>query len=300
MTDVLVLGDAIVDAVFAGLDRYPDRGEELVAPSFELRPGGSAGYASLGLAALGSRPAAVTYVGDDVLSTHWRTFLDARGVDTSRVVEQPDATVSVAAGFLFDSDRSFVTHRGAMRDGAVPAVTPDGFDALFVAGLSQAPYLWGDDVVAVAREFAARGRPVFLDTNWSPGDWLSTAEALLPHVETLFANDAEARRLSGCDDLSDAAETLVADGASACVVKAGDRGCLVADDRSGTTWIETEPVASVDACGAGDFFDAGFIHARLAGADRPAAAAVANRCARAAITNFELRAKLGAIADLSE
>ena len=53
MTEVLAVGDAIVDAVFGGVSRYPDPGEEVVAPQFDLRPGGSAGYASMGLAALG-------------------------------------------------------------------------------------------------------------------------------------------------------------------------------------------------------------------------------------------------------
>ncbi|WP_049935450.1 carbohydrate kinase family protein [Haloplanus natans] len=298
MTSVLVIGDAIVDVVFAGLDRYPDRGEEVVAPGYDLRAGGSAGYSSLGLAALGTPTDIVANVGDDVLSTHWLSFLDEWGVDTSGVFQQSDTRISVAAGFLFETDRSFVTHRGASESGTLPPVTAaDEHDALFVTGFSQAPYLWSEDIVAVAREFAADDRPVFLDTNWSPGGWHETFFEMLSFVDTLLVNDEEARRLAGCDDLATAGSTLVADGASACAIKAGERGCLLVEDDA--EWVGTDPVTAVDDCGAGDFFNAGFVRAMLDGGDRRAAADSGNRCARAAITRFDLREKLDALAGVS-
>ncbi|WP_318570871.1 carbohydrate kinase family protein [Salinigranum marinum] len=294
MTDVLVLGDAIVDAVFDGLDRYPDHGEEVVAPRYELRPGGSAGYASLGLTALGTATETVASVGDGVLSTYWLEFLRKRGVDTSRVIREPHTSISVAAGFLFETDRSFVTYRGASEAGSIPAVTPTDYDALLIAGFSQAPYLWTDDVLALAREFSAHDRPVFLDPNWSPGEWQPTFSELLPSVDYLLVNHVEARRLTDCDALVDAGELLLDEGAGSCVITAGERGCLLVDDEA--VWVDAEPVDAVDACGAGDFFNAGFVRATLRGADRQTAAALGNRCASTAIASFELREKLDGIA----
>lgn len=298
MNDVLVVGDAIVDFVFADVERYPEPGEEVVAPAFELRPGGSAGYASLAMGAL-ERPATiVSVVGDGVLSDHWLTFLDEWGADTGTVIRRSGETISTAAAFLFETDRSFVTYRGAGASGRVPSVDSEAYDALLIAGFSQAPYLWNEDLLDVAEAFADRGKPVFLDTNWSPGDWQPTFEELLPSVEYLLVNEGEARQLANRDDLVSAGRALVDAGASTCAIKDGERGCLLVGTE--TERVETEPAAVVDACGAGDFFDAGFVHAIASDADSATAAAVANRCARRALTNFSLREKLVAVGDLSE
>lgn len=297
MSTVLVLGDAIVDAVFAGIDGYPEHGAEIVAPRYELRAGGSAGYASLGFGALETSVETVAHVGDDILSTHWLSTLEAWGVDTRGVTRHADTSISVAAGFLFDDDRSFVTYRGASDAGSIPDLAPADYDAALLAGFAQAPYLWDDATVEAVRTVAEQDVPVYLDPNWSPEGWQSTFFDLLPLVDTLFVNDVEARRLGGHDDLADAGRALRDEGASSCVVTAGDRGCLLVEDEA--TWVETDSVETVDACGAGDFFNAGFITATLEGTDRRTAAATGNRCAREGITRFALESKLDAIAGVS-
>jgi sugar/nucleoside kinase (ribokinase family) len=299
MSDVLVLGDAIVDFVFAGVERYPDPGEEVIAPTYELRPGGSAGYATMGLAALGLCPSVTAVVGDGVLSTHWLEFLETRGADTGDVRQVGSEPISAAVAFLHDSDRSFLTYRGASGAGRPVdpgAYDPADYDALLIAGFTQAPYLWTEATVELAERFDRAGIPVALDTNRSPGDWRPTFETLLPSVEYLVVNDEEARWLADESDLSAAGHALVDAGAGTCVVKAGERGCLLL--RDGTRWVSTDPVDAVDDCGAGDFFNAGFLSARLDGRSLEVAAAFGNRCAREAITRFPVREKLSAIGSI--
>lgn len=298
MTDVLVVGDAIVDAVFGGVSRYPDPGEEVTAPRFDLRPGGSAGYASLGLAALDADVRVATLVGSDVLSEHWVEFVSARGVDTGPVERVPGEGVSVAATFLFESDRSFLTYRGATATDRSVVAGGDvaGLDALLVAGLSQAPYLWDGAVVALAEAAAEAGVPVFLDTNWSDGDWQDTAEALFPAVDYLLVNDTEVCRLAGGETVEAAGRALLDAGVGACVVTTGREGCTLVTE-SGVERKRAAPVEAVDRCGAGDFFNAGLVDALADGASLGEAATAANRCAGQAVRTFELGEKLAAVAD---
>lgn len=296
MSNVLVLGDAIVDLVFGGVERYPARGEEVVAPRFELRPGGSAGYTALGLAALGVDVTVATTVGDDTLSGYWLDFLTTQGVDITHVTHYSDAHISTAAAFLFQDDRSFVTYRGVNETGNVPTVDVDTYDALLITGFSQAPYLWDGGARNLARTFADHNRPVLLDTNWSTGQWERPFLDLLPFVDTLLVNDQEARRLSGCDSLTTAGRVLIDDGAGACVIKDGNHGCLLVD--GAIHRVETDAVNPIDTCGAGDFFNAGYLDAALAGSDRRDAASAGNRSARTAITRFAIREKLNALANV--
>jgi len=297
MSGVLVVGDAIVDVVFGGVDRYPDPGEEVVAPRFDLRAGGSAGYASLGLATLGVEVSVATVVGSGVLSEHWLEFLSGRGVDTDSVERVPGESVSVAATFLFESDRSFLTYRGATAADRTLAVSDEEPDALLVTGLSQAPYLWTEQFVAYVRAASDAGVPVFLDTNWSAGDWQSTVESLLPAVDYLLVNDSEARRLADADTVEAAGRTLCDRGVGACAITAGAAGCVLVSE-AGVERIETESVAAVDDCGAGDFFSAGFVAGIHRGESFATAADAGNRAAARAVREFELEEKLSSIAAL--
>jgi sugar/nucleoside kinase (ribokinase family) len=293
MTGVLVVGDAIVDTVFGGVCRYPDPGEEVVAPEFDLRPGGSAGYASMGLAAMGVETSVATTVGSDALSEYWLGFVSERGVNTALVERIAGESVSVAATFLFEDDRSFLTYRGATATERSLELPAD-VDALLVTGFSQAPYLWSEEFVASVHATSAAGVPVFLDTNWAAGDWQGIVESLLPAVDYLLVNDVEAKRLGDAGAVEEAGRALLDRGVGTCVLTAGSEGCVLVSG-SGVERLDPEPVDAVDDCGAGDFFNAGFVAALQDGRPVSRAARTANRCAGRAVRTFELGAKLSAI-----
>lgn len=293
-----VLGDAIVDLVFGGFERLPDPGEEVVASQCELRPGGSAGYAAMGLAARDVDVRVATLVGTDALSERWLDVVGDEGVDTTAVERVPGESISTAAAFLGEDDRSFVTYRGAV--GADRALRPDPGDAdlVLVTGFSQAPYLWSEEVVAAIRALDDRDVPVCLDTNLSPSDWQPAFEAVAPAVDYLLVNEQEVRSLGDADDIVDAGRALCGRGVGTCVVKTGSDGCTLVD-ADGVERVDTETRETVDACGAGDFFNAGFVAGLLDGQSATTAAAHGNRCAGAAIGTFPLREKLTRIRALS-
>ena len=298
MSEVLVIGDAIVDFVFDGIGRLPDPGEETVASQYELRPGGSAGYASVGLSALGVKTHVATLVGRDPLSDRWLNFVGAQGVNTASVDRVPDETISTAAAFLTKTDRSFVTYRGACGSDRVFVPEAGNRDAVLVTGFSQAPYLWSEELISFIQSLSNQDVSVLLDTNWSSSEWHDAFAAVAPAVDYLLVNDQEARRLGDSETVAAAGQALIDCGVGTCVVKTGADGCTLVDS-TGSKTVETEPRDAIDVCGAGDFFNAGFVAALLDERTALAAAANGNRCAGEAIQAFAIHEKLNRIRGLS-
>ena len=192
--------------------------------------------------------------------------LAARKVDTSLIArhDRPTSVTQILVGA--DGDRRIV-HEDF---GACAGWTPDP-DTLAVLLRARHVHIgWLQDGGALRRALVAAGVPVSQDVtvNAAPEDLgvmgLTLAFASLPEAE---AGQAEAR-----------AADLLAAGARGVVVTLGRQGSLALLD--GHVWrAKALPVEAVDTTGAGDAFIAGFLAARLRGADVPGALAAGHRIA---------------------
>jgi len=112
----------------------------------------------------------------------------------------------------------------------------------------------------------AAGLTTSLDTNDDPDDrWDGELDQTLPSVDVLLLNAHEATRTARAANLEEALEKL-SKRTPVLVVKTGAEGAIA---RRGREEYRTRPraVETVDAVGAGDSFDAGFLHQFLRGAD---------------------------------
>jgi ribokinase len=89
-------------------------------------------------------------------------------------------------------------------------------------------------------------------------------KAILPQVDILCPNQAEAEYLTGCHDVEGAMESLLDYGVGVVALKLGKRGCAIGSDE-GVFTLPGFAVSTVDTTGAGDSFDAGLILGRLEG-----------------------------------
>lgn len=286
---VLVVGPAYCDVVFGGLERLPALGEERFAPRFLVAAGGSA-ITAIALARLGHRVTLHAELGDDALGAAVDAALAREGVARAGP-RGAGAATPVTAALSTPRDRAFVTYLPERTDHAafardvVATLDERGFDHLHVAGFPVA--LAAPDLLDAARARSVR-------TSFDPG-W---DERALTDPRTLrFARDADvvlpnaleaalwaAAHGVGADHAaahdgrpepaaasrSERAAATVAALASVrpgrvTVVKDGDRGAWGAD-ASGVRHVPPVPVAAIDATGAGDVFDAGFLDAWWAGA----------------------------------
>lgn len=277
--DLLVLGELNADLLLGG-DVEPAFGqEERLLSSADLVLGGSGAITACGAARLGLRVAYAGLVGDDLVGRFVLDELRAKGVDTRWVVRAE--TGSSGLGVILsrpDGDRAILTYPGL-----IPVFSPKDVPAAALAAARHVhvgAYFLQTGLHAglpgLLAAHARRGGTSSLDPNWDPaGTW--ELDAVLPHLELLLPNAEEARRLARTDDPDAAAEVLAARG-PALAVKNGASGALFRDAHELVRVGAATGIRAVDATGAGDSFDAGFLAGFLEGLGPAASLALGNAC----------------------
>src|SRR5207342_179784 len=110
----------------------------------------------------------------------------------------------------------------------------------------------------------AQGLTTSLDTNDDPAGQWEGVDALLPQLDVLLPNRAEAVALGRNDDPRRAAVALAAHGPLT-VVKDAAAGAFAVSPDGTVTEAPGRAVEAVDTTGAGDTFDAAFLDAWLDG-----------------------------------
>lgn len=267
--DLLAVGDINADLILTGEDPTPVFGEvEKVIDDGVLTVGGSSAIAVCGAARLGLRTACIGVLGDDALGTFLRAALQERGVDVSAVCTDTSrhTGVTVVLARRGTSDRAMLSALGT-----AATLTVDQIDRVMVSRSRHlhcgAFFLQPSLQPGLARLFAdarSQGLTCSLDTNWDPtARWDGGLKDVLRHCSLFFPNEAEARAISGCDDVNEAAAKL-ASGGTTVAVKLGARGALVR--KADRTLCAAAPATNlVDTTGAGDAFDAGYLFGFLNG-----------------------------------
>jgi sugar/nucleoside kinase (ribokinase family) len=103
----------------------------------------------------------------------------------------------------------------------------------------------------------------------------------------LFANEAEACALWGCDEVGAAVERARAEVAVACITLS-DKGSVVVAGAE-THEIPAHPVEVVDTTGAGDLYAAGFLYGYTAGRPLPECGELGSLAAAEVISHIGAR-----------
>ena len=126
------------------------------------------------------------------------------------------------------------------------------------------------------QKLKAHGLTISLDTNDDPDDcWEGGLHELLRQVDVFLPNEREACKAAGTDDLEAAIHKL-SRLVPLVVVKLGRKGALAQRGTERFTSPSRE-VEAVDTVGAGDSFDAGFVHEYVRGSDLAVCLASGNR-----------------------
>lgn len=267
--DVTVVGELNLDLILYGLPEELAPERELLASGLTLTLGSSSAILAHNLAALGSRVGFISRIGGDPLGQLSIDRLAASGVDVSRVrkVAGPVSTgltvILPHSGF-----RNILTYPGTMFE-----MNFEDLDVEFLADSNHfhlSSFFLHRALQPKIRElFAtmkARGLTTSLDVNDDPEDqWDSGVWDVLPYIDVFFLNARELEKLTGKPGLESGVARLSAI-VPHVVVKLGADGALLA--RGGKTLRSPAVHAEVvDVVGAGDSFDAGFLHQFVRGAN---------------------------------
>ena len=267
--DLVVLGDCNPDLVLTGDEIDPSFGQiERFVDAADLMIGGSGGILACGAARLGLRTALVGMVGDDLFGNFMCDALTQRGVDTSGIVVDPSLRTGVTVILSRPGDRAILTFPGTISafaaadvDARLLTTSRHVHVASYFLQTSLAPGL-----PTLFEQAGHAGATTSVDPNWDPHErWDGGIRELLGSVDVFLPNAEEAVRIGGVQDTREAARVLAAQGPLT-AVKLGAAGALAVDNDGRI--VQTPGLAGVqpvDAVGAGDSFDAGFLTGLLSG-----------------------------------
>lgn len=262
-----------------------------------LRYGGDTLNTAIHLARMGHDVAYVTAVGSDPISDALVSAWAAEGIDTRFVLRHPDRNPGIYAIHVDDTgERSFLywrEHSAAramfalpgMADALAHAATCD-FIYFSLITLAILPIEARQTLLAAASAMRVAGGEVAYDSNFRMRLWPSLeAAGQSSHDAIACASIGLPTNSDECEIAGTAlTEQAIAKnwldlGCTEVVVKAGERGCLLARASAEFRVIPVNRLIMVDASGAGDAFNAGYLSARIEGLDPEQAAARGQRLA---------------------
>ncbi|HEY4089997.1 MAG TPA: carbohydrate kinase family protein [Luteibacter sp.] len=265
MNTVVVAGEINVDLILTGIDVLPVFGTEMLARGASQVPGSSSMICALGLAKLGDAVRFVGRMGEDERGRYCEAALREAGIDTCAVIVDASHATGLTVSLSGATDRALVTYPGAIAElcGAdVSDSVLQGATHLHISSYFLQTKLQRDIADLVARARTA-GLTVSLDPGFDPsGAWDAGLREVLRLVDVFLPNAVEACALTSTDDVEVALRQLAALGPTV-VIKHGSEGCLTLHGDA-VLRVPTFAVDAVDTTGAGDSFNAGFLHAWLA------------------------------------
>ena len=281
---VRAVGNICIDLVMRGVEQLPAWGQEVAATSSDVNVAGQGPNFARALVHLGSPVELHGVVGDDAFASRVRAELSDHGVDVTNVVSRPGATALTVAAVRPDGERAFLSDFGVARTYTSDdsSLIPHPGDVCALLGQCNIPGIDPAASIVLIARWKAAGALTIVDTGWDPANWPgATVDALrrqLADTDCFLPNLDEAEVLVGHRDPHKAALELQALGPTMVVVKCGGDGAVVAHDDV-VLHIPALPVDARDAIGAGDTFDAAFVHALMRGEEIAAAVRFANAVA---------------------
>jgi sugar/nucleoside kinase (ribokinase family) len=267
--DCLCVGIAVADFVCAPAPVMPPPGGLVMTNGISLAIGGCASNVAVDLARLGRQSAVAGLVGADPPGRFIRESLETAGVDTTRLLETPQAqTSSTLVINIRGEDRRFIHAAGANALFTGDELTADLITSarvLYLGGFCLMPKLTGEKGARLFQMARKAGIPTVLDVVIpDPHGWEEELRKILPWTDVFLPNTDEAWQLTGLDDPCRQAEHFASLGAATTIVTCGKEGAVLIDARRRLR-SRSFSVDFVDGTGSGDAFTAGYIHALLEG-----------------------------------
>lgn len=265
--DLFVVGELNVDLILDQIQGLPELEKEKIAAGMTLTLGSSSAILAANAAALGLSVGFVGRIGRDTFGTLCVDSLSKRGVDTTHIIETDDVQTGLTCIFTSDRKRGMITYPGAMEHLTINDITDDML--LNSRHLHLSSYYLQTGLRADVAGLFQRAKDLHLttsfDTNWDPEDkWDTDIYDVLRYVDVFLPNDDEAMRISRKSTLDEALEFL----SSMCgvvVATCGSKG-IRARQGSNVFSIDGLSLTTVDAVGAGDTFNSGFLSKFIPGA----------------------------------
>lgn len=261
---VVVIGELNPDLILQNYSSFPELGKEVVVEDCVLTMGSATAICAMALAKLGNQVRFVSKVGPDTYGDFCTGILRDAGIDVRYVEHDPATKTGITVSVSSSRDRALITYLGAMGIFDASGVTPEVFEGYDHLHMSTYFLQTGlrPHFARLMRQARSQGLTTSLDPGFDPAEtWGPDLRETLKEADLFFPNEVELRGITGQQDEESAVRSL-ANGRTLIVGKLGSRGCLSVVD--GRAIVQAPfPVKPIDTTGAGDTFNAGFLHAWL-------------------------------------
>lgn len=259
--DVIVVGELNVDLILNQIESFPEVGKEKLAGKITLTLGSSSAIFASNLSALGMRVAFIGKIGNDVFGRFCKDQLEGKGVDTSMLIVSDELKTGATLILNFGEDRAMITHQGAMKYLGISDITKE------ILGMAKHLHFssyflqpgFKNDLHNLFKMAKEAGLSTSLDVQWDPAEqWDFDFKKILPSVDVFLPNELELLNLTQKDSI-DTALNEIRDYGKLILVKKGKNGSLLSYDNKIVNGKSFLNESVIDAIGAGDSFNAGFI-----------------------------------------
>lgn len=261
--DVIAIGELNVDLILNNIDGEPEIGKEKFARDMIMTLGSSTAIFAANTASLGTKTAFVGMIGKDSFGELVKNSLAAKGVDTSLLIETDKGATGATIVLNYNEDRANLTYQGTMDMMSFDDIDKAVFDEtkhIHISSVFMQSGIKKDliDILSYARQKAVT---TSLDTQWDPLEkWDFDYSRILPLVSVFMPNEKELLFITRSECL-DEAINKIKPYINVCIVKRGNKGSLlVLKDGTSHNKEAFLNTSVVDAIGAGDSFNAGFIN----------------------------------------
>jgi sugar/nucleoside kinase (ribokinase family) len=260
--DVIVVGELNVDLIMNNLHAFPAIGKEVLSGNMNLTLGSSSAIFANNLSCLGANVAFAGKLGEDFFGDMVLQCLGNSGVNTELITRSKKCRTGATVVLNVDNDRAMVTYPGAMEEMSFRDIPPESLSRarhLHLSSYFLQPAL-REDVGDLFREAKQRGLTTSFDPQYDPQEkWDLDLEKILPYVDVFFPNEYELQQLTGKPDLQQAMDRL-AFFTGITAIKRGTEGSVLLYRGNKIAQPAFFNDRFVDAIGAGDSFNAGFIY----------------------------------------
>jgi len=265
--DLLVVGELNLDLILNKIQSFPKMGTEIIADEMNLSLGSSSAIFASNISVLGIKTAFAGMIGDDNFGDLVLSSLQDKNVDTSFIKINNKHKTGLTVALNYDEDRAMVTYPGAMNQFSLRDMGAEVFESARHMHLSSIflQQKLKNDVETLFQKAKQYGMTTSLDLQWDPeGKWDIDFGSLLPLVDVFLPNKSELFAITGIDDVEQSLNSLK-DKCNTIAVKMGAEGSVLFNNGSISYHKPYLNTKVIDAIGAGDSFNAGFVFALLNG-----------------------------------
>jgi sugar/nucleoside kinase (ribokinase family) len=260
--DAIVVGELNMDLILSDIQQFPEIEKEVMAGEMLFTLGSSSAIFASNLSSMGNVVAFSGMIGKDSFGEKVITALKSKNVITQSIVQSDHYQTGITVAMIYGKERAMITHAGAMNHFGSEHISDDLLKSgkhLHISSIFLQPKL-KTELIAIFNRAKSFGLTISLDPQWDPNEkWDIDLDSILDLIDVFLPNAAEWEGLTGSTDINSSLLKFK-NKRSIIVIKDGANGayCLLDGE------VIFQPAFTcntyVDAIGAGDSFDAGFIN----------------------------------------